>query len=111
MRIETWKKRGFINNNITTEKQLELSKNLDMGKNLIQCDIILNGEFDFYKEVEFMLYPIIIYYTTEKNSIFVEGGNIIHKFIEFCNNNLRVKYYLDKYNDDYLLCQEFIQLN
>ena len=110
--IELWKNRGFINNDLCPEKQLELAKNLVMSKNLLNCFLVLhNYENDYYKEVESLLYPIVVHFTIIKNGIYINDENIIHKFLYFCENNLRVKYNINKYNDDYLLCEEFIQLN
>jgi len=108
--IELWKNRGFIDNNLTPEKQLELTNNLMLGKNLLNCFLVLNNyNQKFYDDVEGVLYPIIVFYTKKHNQLL--GTSIIHDFIRFCENNINIKYNLSEYNQDYLLCQDFISQN
>lgn len=104
---EIWKNSGLINTDMNLIEQEELVENLSFGKDLILCYKITNGDIDFYNEIENILYPIIVYYTL----IGKNACNNIDKFIDFCDKNLRTKYDINKYNDDYLLCQEFIKLN
>jgi len=107
-----WKMMGFIGDKLPIDKQMELSENLTLGNNLIFCSIALNSDADFYHDIKLLLYPIIIHYTTLKNGIWLTKGNVIHKFIQFCEDNLRIKYNNDTYNDYELsLCQDFIKLN
>ena len=108
--IELWKNRGFIGDNLTPEKQLELTNNLTLGKNLLNCFLVLNNyNQKFYDDVESVLYPIIVFYTKKHNQLL--GKPIIHNFIRFCENNINIKYNLSEYNQDYLLCEDFISQN
>lgn len=104
-KIQLWKTRGFINDSMNYETQINLAKNLSFGRDLLLCNKVLKNDIDFYDEVETMLLPIIVYYTLNTK---IDITYIIHKFIDFCDNNLRIKYNINKSNDDYLLCQEFI---
>ena len=108
--IELWKNRGFIDNNLTSEKQLELANNLTLGKNLLICFLMLNNyNQKFCDDVESVLYPIIVFYTKKHNQLL--GTPIIHNLIKFCEDNINIKYNLSEYNQDYLLCQDFISQN
>jgi hypothetical protein len=108
-KIELWKNRGFIPENLSSDKQLELSKHLSFGKDILNCfNILENYDESFYNDVEIVLYPIIVYYTM--NDKFLEGGKV-HNFIKFCENTINIKYRLNEYNQDYLLCQDFISQN
>ena len=110
-KIELWKNRGFINEDYSIDKQIELSNNLALSKDLLNCHNVLNNyDQDFYLEVESVLYPIVVHYTLIKKNV-VNIWETIKKLIEFCENFLRVKYFTEKYNDDYLLCQDFIKIN
>jgi len=108
--IERWKAYGLIDDKQSIDEQMELAKNLTLGETLTHCKMILNfGSADFYKDVRLLLYPIIIHYTLIKKENFINP--IIYKFINYCDENLRVKFNLEKYNDDYLLCKSFIATN
>jgi len=109
-KIELWKNRGFINENLSIDKQLELAKNLAHAKDMLNCyNVLENYNEEYYSEVECVLYPIIVHYTLIKN--ISNTWDIGRKFIEFCENNLRIKYFIEKYNNDYLLCVKFIEMN
>lgn len=110
-KIEIWKNRGFISNNLSSEKQLELGKNLSFCKEILNCfNVLENYDEDFYKDVESVLYPTIVYYTLKNNKL-LEEKPLVHNFIKFCENTINVKYKLSEYNQDYLLCQDFISQN
>ena len=91
-KIEIWKNTGFITNNLSSEKQLELGKNLSFGKDILNCfNVLENYDEDFYKDVESVLYPTIVYYTLNNNKL-LEENPIVHNFIKFCEDNINVKY-------------------
>jgi len=108
-KIEIWKQRGFIDDKLDVDTKIKLGDNLQYGKDIVMCKKILTDDFDFYKEIESLLYPIIVYYTIKMNGIGYKDKNIIQEFIMFCETNLRTKYNLEKYDDDYLLIMDFIK--
>lgn len=109
-KVELWKQRGFISDEMNVDMQINLANNLQYTKDIIMCKKILSDDFDFYHNVELLLYPIVVYYTKIKNTMVYNDKSIIHLFDEFCQKNLKIKvnYNLDKYNDDYLLVTDFI---
>ena len=110
--VDMWKKRGFINDNMTPDEKVSLTKNLILGSELLNSRCFLyNYEQCFRADIEQVLYPIIVHYTIIKKSLNINGKSIIHEFLRFCEENIRIKYFFDKYDDDYLLCQEFINKN
>ena len=112
--VEYYKNLGFIDENLNPDKQLQLSELLHFGNDVIRGKIFLSqyssdDSSKFYSDVKHMLFPIIVHYTINKQSLNV--FKIIGDFILFCENNLRIKYFPSEYNYDYLLCSEFIELN
>jgi virulence-associated protein VapD len=109
-KIEKFKSEGFINNETEIELQIKLAENLYLGDQLIFARSVLTNNFSFYlSDVKNVLYPVIVYFTKTEGSVYIKKKSVIHKFIEFCENNLKIKYNLDKYNDDYLLVTDFIK--
>ena len=61
-KIELWKNRGFINENLSIDKQLELAKNLALAKDLLNCNNVLeNYDEKYYSDVESVLYPPLLF--------------------------------------------------
>ncbi len=109
-KVELWKQRGFISENLDLEMQINLANNLQHAKDILMCKKILSNDYVFYSQIEHLLYPIVVHYTQIKKNIIFNSKSIIHLFIDFCENNLKIKvnYDLEKYDEDYRLITDFI---
>jgi len=100
-KIDFWKTRGFINDEMDIDIQISIAENLHFAKDILLCKKITSGNaMEFYHEVELVLYPTIVYYTKIKKDLTYNGKNVVHEFINFCEMYLRLKYDMNKYNDD-----------
>lgn len=102
-RIDYWKNIGYIQDNMTVDEKINLSKNLDLGKSILSAKAFLSKEnYSEYMNNMISLYPVIVFYGKGYDWI----GKLINDFINFFQENFKIKY-----EDDYLLCIDFIKLN
>ncbi len=110
--VEMWKSRGFIQSADTPEMKIELTNALVHAKNLIYCNLVVkNYDIEYYRDIESVLYPIVVHYVKYKKTLFINGKSIIHMFLEFCEKTINIKYNLKLLNEDLKLCEEFITSN
>lgn len=103
--VKMWLDKGFVQSSDTPE----LTNYLVHAKNLLNCRLVLNNyDIEYYRDIECVLYPVVVYYVKHKKTVFINGESIIHKFLDFCEKTINIKYYLKELDDDLKLCEEFI---